>query len=50
MHFAVPLEDASLVWMRWQDARGYVPATPPAIGTTVVLPPTDLMAAGAAKR
>jgi hypothetical protein len=50
MHFAVPLEDASLVWMRWQGDRGYVPATPPAIGTTLALPPIDLRAAGAAKR
>lgn len=50
VHFALPLEDASFTWMRWLGDRGYVPATPPAIGTTLLLAPTDLMAAGAAQR
>ena len=35
--FAVPLEDPSLAWFRWQ-AGLYVPFTPPAVGTTVELP------------
>ena len=35
--FAVPLEDASLAWFRWQ-AGLYVPFTPPPVGATVELP------------
>jgi hypothetical protein len=45
MRFDVPLEDASLVWLRWQDERGYVPATPPPVGATLALPPVNLLAA-----
>jgi hypothetical protein len=35
--FAVPLEDSSLRWMRWQDGV-YVPWNPPALGQTKKLP------------
>ena len=35
--FGVPLEDASLRWVRWED-DGYVPFTPPAVGQAVELP------------
>jgi hypothetical protein len=35
--FAVPLEDFSLRWMRWQDGV-YVPWSPPALGQTEKLP------------
>jgi len=37
--FAVPLEDPSLRWMRWQDGV-YVPWRPPALGETEELPPS----------
>ena len=37
--FAVPLEDTSLRWLRW-DGRVYVPWHPPAIGASEVLPPS----------
>ena len=38
--FDVPLEDPSLVWLRW--ARdGYEAWTPPAVGETVILPAWD---------
>lgn len=42
--FRVPLEDPSLLWMRWQGAAlaAYVP---PGIGESHTLPPTDLTAA-----
>jgi hypothetical protein len=36
----VPLEDPSLVWMRWAKT-GYAPWAPPAIGQTVTLPAYD---------
>jgi hypothetical protein len=35
--FGVPLEDASLRWVRWVNG-GYVPFTPPPVGRTVELP------------
>jgi hypothetical protein len=38
--FALPLEDPSLAWFRWQAGR-YVPFTPPAIGATVELDPVS---------
>ncbi|HEY5923037.1 MAG TPA: hypothetical protein VIV11_15260 [Kofleriaceae bacterium] len=38
--FPVPLEDASLTWMRWQG-HGYVPYAPPAIGNRDVLPTVE---------
>lgn len=37
--FAVPLEDKSLRWLRWNDGV-YVPWDPPAIGESEVLPPS----------
>jgi hypothetical protein len=40
--FAVPLEDASLVWRRWQD-KTYVPYRPLAVGTSELFPPIDLL-------
>ena len=36
--FAVPLEDPSLRWLRWQD-RVYVPWSPPRLGESVELLP-----------
>jgi hypothetical protein len=39
--FAVPLEDPSLVWLRWQD-HTYVPYAPPALGARDTLPAADL--------
>lgn len=39
-HFSVPLEDPSLVWLRWGDTA-YVPFKPPAIGKRTVLPAAD---------
>ncbi len=36
--FAVPLEDPSLRWLRWQD-RVYVPWSPPSLGESVELLP-----------
>jgi hypothetical protein len=45
IRFDVPLEDASLVWLRWQAPRGYVPATPPPVGQRVSLAPIDAIAA-----
>ena len=38
--FDVPLEDPSLVWLRWTH-DGYSPWTPPAVGESVVLPAFD---------
>ena len=35
--FSVPLEDASLRWVRWDDG-GYIPFRPPPVGRTVQLP------------
>jgi hypothetical protein len=37
--FAVPLEDASLRWVRW-DVAGYVEFAVPGIGESVALPPS----------
>jgi hypothetical protein len=37
--FRERLEDASLAWLRWQDGA-YVTWSPPAVGETVVLPPS----------
>ncbi len=42
--FDRPLEDPSLLWLRW-GAVGYVPFTPPAIGHSVVLPRADFVRA-----
>lgn len=39
--FPVPLEDASLRWLRWEGS-GYVPYRPPAVGDSVRLPGTPL--------
>jgi hypothetical protein len=36
--FAVPLDDASLLWMQWKDGR-YIPFVPPSIGSGMHLPP-----------
>ncbi|HEY2511255.1 MAG TPA: hypothetical protein VGI39_10375 [Polyangiaceae bacterium] len=36
-HFDVPLEDQSLLWLRW-DHQHFVPWTPPPIGQTIHLP------------
>ncbi len=42
--FDVPLEDPSLLWMRWQrDALA--PYSPPAVGESHVLPPIDMSSA-----
>ena len=35
--FAVPLEDASLRWLKWEDGS-FVPFDPPAVGEKVELP------------
>jgi hypothetical protein len=45
MQFDRPLEDASFVWLRWENERGYLPATPPPVGARLVLDPIDLVAA-----
>jgi hypothetical protein len=45
IRFDVPLEDPSLVWLRWQAPLGYVPATPPPVGERLSLPPIDVIAA-----
>ena len=42
VHFAVPLDDPSIVWLTWRGT-GYAPYTPPAIGTTDTLPPVDFL-------
>lgn len=34
VRFDRPLEDASLVWMRWGERGGFVPYKPPALGQT----------------
>jgi hypothetical protein len=37
--FAVPLDDPSLLWLRWEDAKkGFVPYTPPAVDEAEILP------------
>ena len=38
--FALPLEDPSLVWRRWQG-HTYVPYAPPAVGSNETLPAVD---------
>ncbi len=38
--FAAPLEDPSLVWLRW-DGRGYVAYRPPAAGGRETFPAVD---------
>jgi hypothetical protein len=40
-HFALPLEDPSLIWRRWQG-HTYVPYQPPAIGARDTQPAVDL--------
>ncbi|NIM02311.1 MAG: hypothetical protein GTO30_15125, partial [Acidobacteria bacterium] len=35
--FAVPLEDPSLHWVRWED-HGYVPFSPPPVGRSIRVP------------
>jgi len=40
--FAVPLEDPSLIWRRW-EGKTYVPYQPLAVGATEVYPPIDLV-------
>jgi hypothetical protein len=37
-HFAVPLEDASLLWMRVHAGGALAPWSPPAVGESQVLP------------
>jgi len=39
-HFAIPLDDPSLVWLRW-EGKSYTPYTPPAVGATETLPAVD---------
>jgi hypothetical protein len=41
-HFAVPLEDPSLVWLRW-EGHTYVPYAPPALGARDTLPAVDFL-------
>jgi hypothetical protein len=41
VHFAVGLEDSSLVWLRWEK-HGYVPFHLPEVGETVILPAADM--------
>ena len=36
-HFDRPLEDPSMLWLKWEDGR-FVPFTPPGVGETVDLP------------
>lgn len=44
--FERPLEDAGFVWLRWDDAGpGFVPFTPPAVGTRVTVPKVDTLRA-----
>jgi hypothetical protein len=38
--FAIPLDDPSLVWLRW-EGKTYAPYTPPAIGARETLPAVD---------
>lgn len=40
--FAVPLEDSSLIWRRW-EGKTYVPYRPPAVGTSELFPSIDLL-------
>lgn len=42
--FDRPLDDPSLVWLRWEQ-DGFVPYAPPAVGERDVLPPVDLLQA-----
>ncbi|HEY5943846.1 MAG TPA: hypothetical protein VIV40_00065 [Kofleriaceae bacterium] len=39
-HFAQPLDDSSLTWLRWQG-HAYVPYMPPAVGARDTLPAVD---------
>lgn len=39
-HFAIPLDDPSLVWLRW-EGKSYAPYTPPAVGAKETLPAVD---------
>ena len=41
-HFALPLEDPSLIWRRW-EGHTYVPYRPPALGARETLPAVDLV-------
>jgi hypothetical protein len=41
-HFAIPLDDPSLVWLRW-DGKTYAGYTPPAIGKREMLPAVDFL-------
>jgi hypothetical protein len=41
-HFALPLEDPALIWLRW-EGHTYVPYVPPAIGTRETLPAVDFL-------
>ncbi len=40
-HFNVPLEDASLQWLYWEDGE-FRKFRPPAVGSTIRLPPSGL--------
>jgi hypothetical protein len=39
-HFAVPLDDPSFVWLRW-ESKGYASYVPPAVGAKETLPAVD---------
>lgn len=39
-HFAIPLDDPSLVWLRW-EGKSYAPYTPPPVGAKETLPAVD---------
>lgn len=41
-HFAVPLDDPSIVWLRW-EGKSYAAYTPPAVGARETLPPVDFL-------
>ncbi len=41
-HFDRPLDDPSLLWLRWGE-RSYVPFTPPALGGSATLPRVDML-------
>ena len=42
VHFTIPLDDPSLVWLTWRG-RGYEAYTPPAVGATDTLPAVDFL-------
>ena len=43
VHFAMPLEDARLLWLQWdRDTRGFIPFLPPPVGSSVEVDPVDM--------